>query len=74
MSVVQASEGEHMKSLNLSFKSATEFRNSMNSLHGGAMASILDLSALLAITTFQRGDSLPVATHLNIDYFKSGKL
>ncbi len=75
MRVVDAKEDPHIKSLNLQFRTSHEFRNSLYMLHGGAMASVLDISALLAMKTFLNPeDKQPVPTKLNFDFFKTGNL
>ncbi len=74
MKAVAAQDEGAARTVTFDFRTTESFRNSNDVLHGGAVASLLDVASILAIKTYQREESTPVATHLNVDYLKTGNL
>lgn len=75
LEVKQVNPEAQPPTLKLTFKSGEGFRNSLHTLHGGAIASVLDLASLMAVQTYMKKDGLiAVCTHMNVDYLATGKL
>lgn len=50
------------------FYIAEDFKNSMGSFHGGALAAILDLGCIIAVKTKARDGITPVTAHIDADF------
>ena len=70
LSVINAIEEEKSLTMSYEFFSSEEFRNSMGTFHGGALASILDLGCIIAVKTRAREGITPVVAHIDVDYIR----